>query len=110
MLNKLNIKKNLASQNSGRLHVDYAQARDDQYEFECRQRQLQREMRHRERVEKDRLRPLSPPPIVHFTEHEATAVAERIKTDETFHKAVQVRGYNIFFNHSLKLKILSYRF
>lgn len=40
--------------NCGRLHVDYAQARDDQYEFECKQRQLQREQRHRERVERDR--------------------------------------------------------
>lgn len=76
--------------NSGRLHVDYAQARDDQYEYECRQRQLQREQRHKERLEKDRLRPLSPPPIVHYTEHEATSVAEKIKSDETFAKAVQV--------------------
>jgi hypothetical protein len=33
--------------NCGRLHVDYAQARDDQYEFECRQRQLQREQRNK---------------------------------------------------------------
>ena len=32
--------------NTGKLHVDYAQARDDQYEFECRQRQLQREVSH----------------------------------------------------------------
>uniref|UniRef100_A0A6B2E9K7 RRM domain-containing protein n=1 Tax=Phlebotomus kandelakii TaxID=1109342 RepID=A0A6B2E9K7_9DIPT len=74
---------------SGRLHVDYAQARDDQYEWECRQRQLQREQRHRERLERDRLRPLSPPPIVHYTEHEATAIAERLKQDESFAKAVQ---------------------
>jgi hypothetical protein len=76
--------------NSGRLHVDYAQARDDQYEYECRQRQLQREQRHRERLEKDRLRPLSPPPIVHYTEHEATTVAEKIKNDESFQKACQI--------------------
>ncbi|XP_059607391.1 ecto-NOX disulfide-thiol exchanger 2 [Phlebotomus argentipes] len=74
---------------SGRLHVDYAQARDDQYEWECRQRQLQREQRHRERLERDRLRPLSPPPIVHYTEHEAAAIAERLKQDESFAKAVQ---------------------
>ncbi|GAB0086924.1 Ecto-NOX disulfide-thiol exchanger [Sergentomyia squamirostris] len=73
----------------GRLHVDYAQARDDQYEWECRQRQLQREQRHRERLERDRMRPLSPPPIVHYTDHEASAVAERLKQDESFVKAVQ---------------------
>ncbi|KAL1129401.1 hypothetical protein AAG570_013928 [Ranatra chinensis] len=76
--------------NTGRLHVDFAQARDDQYEWECRQRQLQREARHRDRVEKERLRVPSPPPVPHYTEHEASAVAERIKSEDTFGKAVQV--------------------
>lgn len=70
--------------NTGKLHVDYAQARDDQYEYECRQRQLQREQRH-----KDRSRSSSSPPLViHYTDHEATAVSEKIKNDETFLKAV----------------------
>lgn len=73
----------------GQLHVDYAHARDDQYDYECRQRKLQRERRHRERIEDDRLRPLSPQPVVHYTDHEATSVAEKLKTDETFIKAVQ---------------------
>lgn len=76
--------------NCGRLHVDFAQARDDQYEWECRQRQLQREQRHRERMERDRLRPLSPPPVVHFTDHEAVTVCEKLKGDDSFAKAVQV--------------------
>lgn len=75
--------------NCGRLHVDYAQARDDQYEYECKQRQLQREARHRERVERDRLRPTSPPLVVHYTDHEAGSVSEKLKQDETFGKAVQ---------------------
>lgn len=75
--------------NCGRLHVDYAQARDDQYEFECKQRQLQREMRHRERMERDRLRPVSPPLVVHYTEHEASSVSEKLKQDDGFAKAVQ---------------------
>lgn len=74
----------------GRLHVDYAQARDDQYEWECRQRQLQREQRHKERLERDRLRPVSPPPIVHYTDHEAISVSEKLKSDESFAKAMQV--------------------
>ena len=65
-------------------------ARDDQYEWECRQRQLQREQRHRERMEEERLRPPSPPPVLHYTDHEASAVAEKIKQDDTFTKAVQV--------------------
>ncbi|XP_012276181.1 ecto-NOX disulfide-thiol exchanger 2 [Orussus abietinus] len=79
------------SANTGRLHVDFAQARDDQYEWECRQRQLQREQRHRERVEKERQRaPSSPPPVVHYTDHEASNICEKIKQDDTFVKAVQV--------------------
>lgn len=78
------------SANCGRLHVDFAQARDDQYEYECKQRQLTREQRHRERIERDRLRPSSPPPVIHFSEHEASSVSERIKQDETFFKAVQI--------------------
>ncbi|XP_046609696.1 ecto-NOX disulfide-thiol exchanger 2 isoform X1 [Neodiprion virginianus] len=77
--------------NTGRLHVDFAQARDDQYEWECRQRQLQREQRHRERVEKERQRPpSSPPPVVHYTDHEASNICEKIKQDDSFMKAVQV--------------------
>lgn len=87
---RIRIGNNQDATNTGRLHVDYAQARDDQYEYECRQRQLQREQRHRERIEKDRLRPSSPPPIIHYTDHEATSVAEKIKADDSFLKAVQI--------------------
>lgn len=104
---RIRIGSNSDPPNTGRLHVDYAQvytiisvfqqkrnddlqARDDQYEWECRQRQLQREQRHRERMEEERLRPPSPPPVVHYTDHEATAVSEKIKQDDTFTKAVQV--------------------
>ncbi|BFF97879.1 ecto-NOX disulfide-thiol exchanger 1 [Drosophila madeirensis] len=75
--------------NFGRLHVDYAQARDDQYDYECKQRQLQREQRHRERMSLDRMRSQSPPPIPHYTEHEATAIAEQLRSNETFVKAIQ---------------------
>lgn len=87
---RVKIGNNSDSPNCGRLHVDYAQARDDQYEYECKQRQLQREQRHREKVEKDRLRPLSPPQIVHFSEIEAANLTEKIKNDETFMKACQI--------------------
>lgn len=64
---------------TGRLHVDYAQARDDLYEWECKQRMLAREERHRRRIEEDRLRPPSPPPIVHYSEHECSQLGEKIK-------------------------------
>ncbi|CAH0546098.1 unnamed protein product [Brassicogethes aeneus] len=87
---RVRIGSNSDTPNTGRLHVDYAQARDDQYEWECRQRQLQREQRHRERMEEERLRPPSPPPVVHYTDHECSAVSEKIKQDDSFTKAVQI--------------------
>ncbi|XP_062583717.1 ecto-NOX disulfide-thiol exchanger 2-like [Saccostrea cucullata] len=76
--------------NTGRLHVDYAQARDDQYEFECKQRMLAREMRHRQRMEEDRLRPPSPPPTVHYSDHESYVLMEQLKSDDEFMKAAQI--------------------
>lgn len=36
------------------------------------------------------MRPLSPPPIVHFSEHEASSVAENLKQDDNFSKACQI--------------------
>lgn len=66
---------------TGRLHVDFAQARDDLYEWECRQRMLAREERHRRKMEEDRLRPPSPPPIVHYSEHECSQLGDKIKGD-----------------------------
>ncbi|XP_060565729.1 ecto-NOX disulfide-thiol exchanger 2-like [Ruditapes philippinarum] len=76
--------------NTGRLHVDFAMARDDQYEFECKQRALMRDMRHRQRVEEERLRPPSPPPISQYSDYEASALSEKLKSDEDFMKASQV--------------------
>ena len=40
-----------------RLHVDYAAARDDQYEFECKQREADREKRHITQSIKELIRP-----------------------------------------------------
>ncbi|XP_059202067.1 ecto-NOX disulfide-thiol exchanger 2 isoform X3 [Centropristis striata] len=75
---------------TGRLHVDFAQARDDLYEWECRQRMLAREERHRRKIEEDRLRPPSPPPIVHYSEHECSQLGDKIKDDGKFPEAVRV--------------------
>ncbi|XP_072473260.1 ecto-NOX disulfide-thiol exchanger 1 isoform X4 [Notamacropus eugenii] len=75
---------------SGRLHVDFAQARDDFYEWECKQRMLAREERHRRKLEEDRLRPPSPPAIMHYSEHEATLLAEKLKDDSKFSEAITV--------------------
>nr|BAE21951.1 unnamed protein product [Mus musculus] len=74
---------------TGRLHVDFAQARDDLYEWECKQRMLAREERHRRRMEEERMRPPSPPPVVHYSDHECSIVAEKLKDDSKFSGAVQ---------------------
>uniref|UniRef100_A0A1I8PLC0 RRM domain-containing protein n=1 Tax=Stomoxys calcitrans TaxID=35570 RepID=A0A1I8PLC0_STOCA len=88
---RLNTATSEQSTTFARLHVDYAQARDDQYDYQCKQRQLQREQRHRERMSVDRVRShsQSPPPIPHYSDHEASLVAESLRNNETFIKAVQ---------------------
>lgn len=54
-------------------------------------------------MEEERLRPPSPPPVVHYTDHEAAAVSEKIKQDDTFTKAVQVFTKNLYIYNRLKL-------
>ncbi|XP_067644529.1 uncharacterized protein [Eurosta solidaginis] len=75
--------------NVGRLHVDYAQARDDLHDYECKQRQLQREQRHRDKPEEQRTRSASPPPIPLYNDNEAVSVSEQLRNNDTFIKAVQ---------------------
>lgn len=70
---------------SGKIHVDFAQARDDLYEWECKQRHLAREERHRRRIQDDQLRASCPSPIVHYSEHEATLLAEKLKGKASTH-------------------------
>ena len=65
--------------NTGRIHVDYAQAKDDLYEWECNQRALAREMRHRQRQQEDMMLPPSPPPVSHFSDLEAQLMLDRLK-------------------------------
>lgn len=66
-------------EDTGRIHVDYAQARDDQFEFECQQRALARKMRHLQRIDEERNRPPSPPPVLHYADHEASLLLEKLK-------------------------------
>ncbi|XP_041067362.1 ecto-NOX disulfide-thiol exchanger 1 isoform X1 [Carcharodon carcharias] len=75
---------------TGRLHVDFAQARDDFYEWECKQRMFAREERHRRMLEDEHLRPPSPAPIVHYSEHEASLMAEKLKDESKFPEAISV--------------------
>uniref|UniRef100_A0A8C4RX62 Ecto-NOX disulfide-thiol exchanger 1 n=1 Tax=Erpetoichthys calabaricus TaxID=27687 RepID=A0A8C4RX62_ERPCA len=87
---RMRIGSSTDKKDSGRLHVDFAQARDDFYEWECKQRLLAREERHRRKIEEERLRPPSPPPIMHFSDHEAGLLAEKLKDDSKFTEAVGV--------------------
>uniref|UniRef100_UPI00398EDE5A ecto-NOX disulfide-thiol exchanger 1-like n=1 Tax=Pristiophorus japonicus TaxID=55135 RepID=UPI00398EDE5A len=75
---------------TGRLHVDFARARDDFYEWECMQRMFAREERHRRMMEDEHLRPPSPAPIVHYSEHEANLMAEKLKDENKFSEAISV--------------------
>ncbi|KAG7463562.1 hypothetical protein MATL_G00177910 [Megalops atlanticus] len=87
---RMRIGSSTDKKDSGRIHVDYAQARDDLYEWECKQRLLAREERHRRKIQEDRLRPPSPPPIMHYSEHEASLLADRLKDDNKFSEATAV--------------------
>ncbi|KAM3607476.1 uncharacterized protein V6R79_008439 [Siganus canaliculatus] len=87
---RMRIGSSTDKKDSGRIHVDFAQARDDLYEWECKQRLLAREERHRRKIHEDRLRPPSPPPIVHYSEHEAALLADRLKDDNKFSEAIAV--------------------
>lgn len=62
---------------ASRLHVDYAQARDDQYEWEMKRRHLMREERRQQQTRSNP--PPSPPLIPHFTEAKALSISEEIK-------------------------------
>ena len=65
--------------NCGRIHVDFAEARDDLYEYQCMQRALERERRHQERLAEEMNRPPSPQKAVHYSDHEASILADTLK-------------------------------
>lgn len=69
--------------NTGRLHVDYANARNDQHEWECEQRALAREMRHQQQIHEERLRVPSPPPVSPFTIFDGNALLEVVKSEKS---------------------------
>ena len=78
---RMKIGNSSEAENSGKLHVDFAQARDDQYDWECEQRRAEREARQMSRLVEDMARPPSPPPVPHFSDLEAAAVAEQIRSE-----------------------------
>uniref|UniRef100_A0A8C4MAA2 RRM domain-containing protein n=1 Tax=Equus asinus asinus TaxID=83772 RepID=A0A8C4MAA2_EQUAS len=66
---------------TGRLPPPKKKARDDLYEWECKQRMLAREERHRRRMEEERLPPPQKKTVVHYSDHECN--------DSKFSEAVQ---------------------
>ncbi|KAJ0178355.1 hypothetical protein K1T71_006178 [Dendrolimus kikuchii] len=86
--------------NSGWIHVDYALSRDDQNEYERRQRQAlrvqqaqiqeinsQQEIRRRNPEENQRWSP-SPPRVMIFSSATVGQVAEKIKSEEHFSSTI----------------------
>ncbi|KAL7979457.1 hypothetical protein Chor_004615 [Crotalus horridus] len=67
----------------------YLSARDDLYEWECKQRMLAREERHRKRKTDERFHPPSPPPVANYSDYECSLVVEKLKVDAKFLEAVQ---------------------
>ena len=76
---RMKIDNSSLAENSGKLHVDFANARDDQYEWECHQRAMERKARQMMSL----AQPPSPPPIPNFSELEAGSVIDQIKSDNT---------------------------
>jgi len=62
---------------ASRLHVDYAQARDDQYEWEMKKRHLMREERRLQQTRSNP--PPSPPLIPHFTEAKGYPLVKKLR-------------------------------
>ncbi|XP_075883248.1 ecto-NOX disulfide-thiol exchanger 1 isoform X2 [Nelusetta ayraudi] len=87
---RMRIGSSADKKDSGKIHVDFAQARDDLYEWECKQRHLAREERHRRRIQEGQLTAPSPPPVVHYSEHEASLLAEKLKDDHRLGEATAV--------------------
>uniref|UniRef100_A0A8D8UYX3 Ecto-NOX disulfide-thiol exchanger 1 n=1 Tax=Cacopsylla melanoneura TaxID=428564 RepID=A0A8D8UYX3_9HEMI len=85
---RVRIEGNTDAPNTGRIHIDFAQARDDQYEYECQQRALDRERRHVERMVIEQFRVPSPIPVVHYSDHEAASLGEKLKSVDTFQEAL----------------------
>ncbi|GIY07608.1 ecto-NOX disulfide-thiol exchanger 1 [Caerostris darwini] len=72
---------------NSKIHVDYASARDDQRDYECQQRALEREKRHRQQ---QTFHPPSPPPVVHYSELEAKSLGEKLRNEQTFKEALHI--------------------
>uniref|UniRef100_A0A3P8X0X4 Ecto-NOX disulfide-thiol exchanger 1 n=1 Tax=Cynoglossus semilaevis TaxID=244447 RepID=A0A3P8X0X4_CYNSE len=87
---RMQIGSSTEKKDSGRIHVDFAQARDDLYEWECKQRLLAREERHRYTLHEDHLQAQSPPAFIHFSDHEAAVLAEKLKGNHKFAEAMAV--------------------
>uniref|UniRef100_H3DPY9 Ecto-NOX disulfide-thiol exchanger 1 n=1 Tax=Tetraodon nigroviridis TaxID=99883 RepID=H3DPY9_TETNG len=64
---RMRIGSSTDKKDTGKIHVDFAQARDDLYEWECRQRLL-----------------------AHYSEHEAALLADRLRDDQQFSGAAGV--------------------
>merc|ERR1719431_1430267 len=79
-------KRPMEIRNPFRIHVDYAAARDDKYEWDCMNRAMRREERHRQREAEDTIRPPSPKAPKQYTEVDAGSMAEKLKGESGPHE------------------------
>lgn len=63
---------------TGRLHIDYAKNRDDERDYEIKQRSLQRQIRHQEADEKKAVRPLI------FYPEQVSVICDMLKEEDSF--------------------------
>ena len=78
----MRIGANIDPESNGRLRVDFAQNRDDQFEFECEQRRRAREARHHATEPddpRDERRPKEPKVIPRFSPPEGSALLSKLK-------------------------------
>ncbi|XP_077435765.1 ecto-NOX disulfide-thiol exchanger 1-like [Vanacampus margaritifer] len=88
---RLRLGSSTDKKDSGKIHVDFAQARDDLYEWECKQRLLEREQRHQEQQDSCLHRDEASPTLTpHFSEREVAVLAECLKDKHRFSWAASV--------------------
>lgn len=71
---------------TGKIIVVFAQVQDDRSDYDSKHRASKRQARHREQT---KYRP-KPPRIVHYSDHEASRVCDKLKDKDTFLQAASI--------------------
>ncbi|XP_041482729.1 ecto-NOX disulfide-thiol exchanger 2-like [Lytechinus variegatus] len=85
---RVRIGANIDPPNNGRLRLDFAENRDDQYEFECDQRRRAREARHASKT--NIVVPEEPAVTPRYSHIESSNLLAKVKDGETFPQAANM--------------------